>query len=93
MLAGAGAAVYLFGPVLQGSGPLFNVISGSSVIAILVGIRIHRPAASWVWRWFAIAQGLFFLGDVYTYTYPVLIGHDVPFPSPGTRSTSWCTRH
>ena len=83
VLAGAGAAVYLFGPVLQGSGPLFNVLSGSSVIAILVGIRIHRPAASWVWRWFAIAQGLFFLGDVYTYTYPVLIGHDVPFPSPG----------
>ena len=85
VLAGAGAAVYLFGPVLQGSGPLFNVLSGSSVIAILVGIRIHRPAASWVWRWFAIAQGLFFLGDVYTYTYPVLIGHDVPFPSPGGR--------
>ena len=67
----------------QGSGPLFNVISGSSVVAILVGIRIHRPAAPWVWRWFAIGQGLFFLGDVYTYSYPILIGHEVPFPSAG----------
>jgi diguanylate cyclase (GGDEF)-like protein/PAS domain S-box-containing protein len=83
VVAGGASGLYLLGPVLQGSGPLFNVISGSSVLAILVGIRIHRPAAPWIWRWFAIAQGLFFLGDAYTYTYPVLIGHDVPFPSPG----------
>ena len=83
VVAGAASGLYLLGPVGQGSGPLFNAISGSSVVAILVGIRIHRPAAPWIWRWFAIAQGLFFLGDVYTYTYPVLIGHDVPFPSPG----------
>ena len=83
VVAGGASGLYLLGPVLQGSGPLFNVISGSSVLAILAGIRIHRPAAPWIWRWFAIAQGLFFLGDAYTYTYPVLIGHDVPFPSPG----------
>ena len=79
----AASGLYLFGPVWQGSGPLFNVISGASAVAILVGIRVHRPAAVWAWRWFAIAQLLFFAGDVYTYTYPVLIGHDVPFPSPG----------
>jgi diguanylate cyclase (GGDEF)-like protein/PAS domain S-box-containing protein len=82
-LAAIASGVYLFGPGLQGSGPLLNVISGTSVIAILVGIRIHRPAAPWAWRWFALAGALFFLGDVYTYTYPVLIGHDVPFPSLG----------
>ena len=56
---------------------------GSSFVAILIGIRIHRPAAPWVWRWFAIGQALFFLGDVYTYSYPLLIGHEVPFPSAG----------
>jgi diguanylate cyclase (GGDEF)-like protein/PAS domain S-box-containing protein len=83
VIAGTASGLYLLGPVLQGSGPLLNVISGSSVVAILVGIHIHRPAAAWIWRWFAIGQGLFFLGDAYTYTYPVLIGHDVPFPSPG----------
>jgi diguanylate cyclase (GGDEF)-like protein/PAS domain S-box-containing protein len=77
------SGLYLFAPGLQGSGPLLNIISGSSVVAILVGIRIHRPAAPWVWRWFAIGQALFFLGDVYTYSYPNLIGHEVPFPSPG----------
>ena len=44
---------------------------------------MHRPAAVWAWYSFAAAQLLFFAGDVYTYTYPVLIGHEVPFPSPG----------
>ena len=53
------------------------------MIAIFVGIRIHRPAAAWPWRWFAIGQALFFLGDVYTYSYPLVIGHEVPFPSAG----------
>ena len=26
---------------------------------------------------------LFWLGDLYTYSYPLLLGADVPFPSPG----------
>ena len=82
-LGGLGMGLYLFGPVLQGSGPFLNAISASSVVAIFVGVRVHRPAAAWAWRWFAIGQALFVLGDAYTYTYPVLIGHDVPFPSPG----------
>lgn len=82
-VAGLASLLYAFGPVLQGSGPLFNVISGTSAVAILVGIRIHRPAAVWMWRWLAIGQFLFFLGDAYTYSYPVVIGHDVPFPSLG----------
>jgi diguanylate cyclase (GGDEF)-like protein/PAS domain S-box-containing protein len=82
-LAAFASGLYLFVPGLQGSGPLFNVISGTSFVAILIGIRLHRPAAPWVWRWFAIGQALFFLGDAYTYSYPLVIGHEVPFPSPG----------
>jgi diguanylate cyclase (GGDEF)-like protein/PAS domain S-box-containing protein len=82
-LGAVASGVYMFAPGLKGSAPLFNLISASSAIAILVGVRIHRPAAAWVWRWFAIGQLLFCLGDVYTYSYPIVIGHDVPFPSPG----------
>ena len=82
-VAGVASCLYLFAPGLQGSAPLLNAISGSSVIAIFVGIRLHRPAAAWAWRWFAIGQTLFFLGDVYTYSYPIVSGHDVPFPSAG----------
>ena len=32
---------------------------------------------------FAVGQFLFFAGDLYTYSYPKLLGADVPFPSPG----------
>jgi diguanylate cyclase (GGDEF)-like protein/PAS domain S-box-containing protein len=77
------STAYLFAPGLQGNGPLFNVISGSSAIAILLGLSLHRPVAPWVWRWFAIGQALFFLGDVYTYSYPLVSGDEVPFPSAG----------
>ena len=77
------SSLYLFAPGLRGNAPLLNIISGSSAIAILIGIRIHRPAAAWPWRWFAIGQALFFFGDVYTYSYPLVIGHEVPFPSAG----------
>jgi hypothetical protein len=31
----------------------------------------------------ALGLGLFWLGDLYTYSYPHLIGHEVPFPSLG----------
>jgi diguanylate cyclase (GGDEF)-like protein/PAS domain S-box-containing protein len=82
-LAVVASSLYLLAPGLQGNAPLLNLISGSSVIAIFVGIWIHRPAAAWPWRWFAIGQALFFLGDVYTYSYPLVIGHEVPFPSAG----------
>ena len=76
-LAVAASSVYLFVPGLRGNGPLLNLISASSFIAILVGIRIHRPAAAWPWRWFAIGQALFFLGDVYTYSYPLVSHREV----------------
>ena len=35
------------------------------------------------WRWFAIGFLLFWLGDLYTYSYPRLTGTEVPFPSLG----------
>jgi len=86
------STAYLFAPGLQGNGPLFNVISGSSAIAILLGLSLHRPVAPWVWRWFAIGQALFFLGDVYTYSYPLVSGDEVPFPSAGDRLVPARTR-
>ncbi len=40
----AASGLYLFAPGFQGNGPLFNLISGSSAVAILIGIRIFKPA-------------------------------------------------
>ena len=74
---------YLLVPAVKGSGPLINILGLSSPVAIAVGMRLHRPDARWAWRLFVIGQSLFFLGDLYTYSYPKLLGVDVGFPSPG----------
>jgi diguanylate cyclase (GGDEF)-like protein/PAS domain S-box-containing protein len=68
---------------LKGSGPLMNLIGLSPVLAILVGIRRHRPASKLPWLLLAAGSALFWLGDLYTYSYPHLLGAEVPFPSPG----------
>jgi diguanylate cyclase (GGDEF)-like protein/PAS domain S-box-containing protein len=76
-------AVYVFVPPFKGSGPLMNVIGLSPIVAILVGIRVHKPASRKPWLLLAAGSVLFWLGDLYTYSYPHLLGADVPFPSPG----------
>ena len=83
----AGACVltclYLFAPPLAGNGPLINALGLSGVVAIVVGIRMHKPRARAAWWLFAAGQFLFFSGDLYTYSYPKLLGADVGFPSIG----------
>jgi diguanylate cyclase (GGDEF)-like protein/PAS domain S-box-containing protein len=84
-LGGTGllTALYLFAPPLAGNGPLINALGLSGVLAIVVGIRMHRPRARAAWWLFAAGQFLFFSGDLYTYSYPRLFGADVGFPSLG----------
>jgi diguanylate cyclase (GGDEF)-like protein/PAS domain S-box-containing protein len=74
---------YVAVPGLKGSGPLINLLGLSSSIAIAVGIYLHRPNARVAWLLFIAGQFLFFSGDLYTYSYPKLLGADVPFPSLG----------
>src|SRR5215210_1797976 len=75
--------LYLFVPPFAGSGPVMNLLGLSPVLAILAGLRLHRPAATGPWWLFAVGFGLFWLGDLYTYSYPRLFGAEVPFPSIG----------
>jgi diguanylate cyclase (GGDEF)-like protein/PAS domain S-box-containing protein len=75
--------LYLFVPPFQGNGPLINALGLSSSVGIAIGIRLHRPRAAAAWWPFVVGQFLFFAGDLYTYSYPKLLGADVPFPSPG----------
>ena len=75
--------LYVAVPPFRGSGPLMNVLGLSPVVAILAGIRMHRPASASPWRWFAAGFALFWFGDLYTYSYPLLLNGDVPFPSLG----------
>jgi diguanylate cyclase (GGDEF)-like protein len=75
--------VYLIGP-LAGNRVLMNALGLSPVIAIAIGIRRFRPAARFAWILLAAGSALFWLGDLYTYSAPLLLNIDVPpFPSPG----------
>src|SRR5688572_905603 len=76
-------ALYLFVPPLAGSAPVMNVLGLAPVLAILFGIRMHRPAAAPAWACFAAGFALFWIGDLYTYSYPLLLQREVPFPSLG----------
>ena len=83
---GAGALLtiaYLWLPPLKGSAPVMNLLGLSPVIAILVGMRLHKPAATAPWICFAAGFLLFWFGDLYTYSYPLILNRDVPFPSLG----------
>ena len=60
---------------------MFNAIGFSAVVAIVVGVRIHRPAARWPWYLIALGQALFVAGDVLAYNYRAFFGRALPFPS------------
>ena len=76
-------AAYLAVPPLKGSGPLINVLGLSSSVAVAFGIYLHRPKARVAWLLFIVGLFLFFAGDLYTYSYPKLMGVEVEFPSVG----------
>ena len=77
---------------LKGSGPLMNLIGLSPVIAILVGVRRHRPRSALPWHLLALGSALFWLGDLYTYSYPHLLGARSRSRRWATGCTSRCTR-
>jgi diguanylate cyclase (GGDEF)-like protein/PAS domain S-box-containing protein len=76
-------ALYVWVPPFAASGPVMNVLGLSPVLAIVAGLRLHKPESRGPWRLFAVGFALFWLGDLYTYSYPRLFGADVPFPSLG----------
>ncbi len=83
-MAGAFAcALYLWFAPLKGSGPLMNLIGLSPVVAILVGVHRYKPRSRVPWYLLAAGSALFWLGDLYTYSYPLVLGAEVPFPSLG----------
>jgi diguanylate cyclase (GGDEF)-like protein/PAS domain S-box-containing protein len=73
------AVLYLAGPL--NSGPVFNLIGFSGVIAILVGVRTHRPTARLAWYLIAAGLAFFVAGDVLSYNYATLFGGTLPYPS------------
>src|ERR1700719_4727913 len=73
------AVAYLAGPL--NAGPVFNVIGFSACIAIVVGVRIYKPAARLPWYLIALGQAFLAAGDVLAYNYKTFFGQALPFPS------------
>jgi diguanylate cyclase (GGDEF)-like protein/PAS domain S-box-containing protein len=78
-LMAAIAVLYLAGPLDRG--PVFNGIGFSGVIAIVIGVRTHKPAARLAWYLIAAGQAFFVAGDVLSYNYSAFFGGTLPFPS------------
>jgi signal transduction histidine kinase len=72
---------YLFGLAPLHSGPVFNAIGLSAVVAIVIGVRLHRPTTRAAWYLIALGQALFVTGDVLAYNYTRFFGRPIPFPS------------
>ena len=72
---------YAAGPEPLSSGPVFNLLGLSAVLAIVIGARVHRPRRAVAWHWLAAGQALFVAGDVLAYNYEALFGRPLPFPS------------
>jgi diguanylate cyclase (GGDEF)-like protein/PAS domain S-box-containing protein len=72
---------HFVGPRWLNSGPVFNLIGGSAVVALILGARKNLPNRRLPWYLFALAQSFFVTGDVLAYNYVRIFGSALPFPS------------
>lgn len=80
LVAVAGTAYFLV-PQVRHNAILYNAIGLSTVVAIVLGLRLWRPATPAAWWLFAAGQVLFVLGDVVAYSYEHFFHAELPFPS------------
>jgi hypothetical protein len=59
----------------------YNAIGLVSSLAILAGVRLHRPERPAMWYWFAAGQLMAVVGDL-VYEFYDLVLHQEPYPSP-----------
>ena len=90
------ALAHFLGPSWLKSGLVFNLIGGSSVVALILGARRNSGRSGLPWYLLAVGQALFVTSDVLAFNYERLFGTVMPFPRlrtastwPSTRSWSW----
>jgi diguanylate cyclase (GGDEF)-like protein len=59
----------------------YFLIGCGSFVAIVVGVRLHRPERVWVWYLFAAGMALWAVGDG-VFNSLVIFRRSVPYPSP-----------
>jgi PAS domain-containing protein len=72
---------HFVGPHWLNSGPVYNVIGGSTVVALILGARKNSKDRRLPWYLFALGQAFFVTGDVLAYNYERFFGGALPFPS------------
>jgi diguanylate cyclase (GGDEF)-like protein/PAS domain S-box-containing protein len=75
--------LYYLVPALKGNGVIFNLIGLSSAVAMVVGVRLHKPKTLIAWYLFAAGHTLFVIGDLFYYSASALFHIEVSFPSLG----------
>jgi len=75
------ALAQAWGPSPLRAGLVFNLIGGSSVVALIVGARMGPAARRLPWYLLALGQALFVASDVLADNYARLFGEPLPFPS------------
>lgn len=74
-------AAYFALPGIAAKDFAYNAIGVGSTIAILIGVRKHRPQRRLGWLLLAVANACFVCGDVVFNFYDLVLHTDIPFPS------------
>jgi diguanylate cyclase (GGDEF)-like protein/PAS domain S-box-containing protein len=78
-----GCGLYLFVRPIEGSPLALNGLELYGLLALIAGVRRHRPPARLAWWLFGLGLALFLVGDVYTQSVRILLKVGVPSPSFG----------
>src|SRR5262249_35845620 len=62
---------------------IFVFADAAAVVAVVVGVRVHRPARSGGWYWLAAGQAAYTPGNVLWYGLPTIAGRPLPVASVG----------
>jgi diguanylate cyclase (GGDEF)-like protein/PAS domain S-box-containing protein len=80
-LTTAYCVAHFTGPHWLNSGPVYNIVGGSTVVGLIAGARLNSQDRRLPWYLFALGQAFFVTGDVLAYNYQRFFGSPLPFPS------------
>jgi diguanylate cyclase (GGDEF)-like protein/PAS domain S-box-containing protein len=81
LLTGGCLLAHVSGQPWLNSGPVYNLIAASTIVAVVVGAMRNSPRRRLPWGLFAVGQGLFLAGYVLADNYERLFGTALAFPS------------
>ena len=74
-------AVYFLLPSVASQDVWYDGVGLSAVVAILVGVRVHRPQRPLPWLLIAAGQFLWIIGDTTWNYYEIVLHRAVPYPA------------